>query len=163
MGYHSSCVNMEMCTGIYTNAQNVSHLGDVAEDLVAKRKKELRWIQVQNGNKDSLGSERMCVNYHEFEYACINLVRCCSTDQWSPQGCRGSQLLFSEGFLGPLWTPRWPECSYPLWNVIHLSTEKQESSWHIVDLWLKLCSINRSFTADKSVWIKHLSVLNTLL
>lgn len=28
MGHHFSCVNMEMRTGIYTNAQNVSHLGD---------------------------------------------------------------------------------------------------------------------------------------
>lgn len=106
MGYHFPRVNMEMRTGIYTNAQNVSHLGDVAEDLVAKRKKELRWIQVQDVSKDSLGSEWMRVNYHEFEYACINPVQCGSTEQWSPQACGGSQLLFSEGFPGPLWTPR---------------------------------------------------------
>lgn len=57
MGRRFSCANMEMRTGVYANAQNVSHLGDGTEDLVATRKKELRWIQVRKVNKDSGESE----------------------------------------------------------------------------------------------------------
>lgn len=58
MGYHFSCVSMQMWSRIYTNAQRVSHLGDVAGDLEAERKRkgDLRWIQVRKvGDKvDSL-------------------------------------------------------------------------------------------------------------
>lgn len=39
MGYHSSCVSIQMWTRTYTNARSVSHLGSVAGDLGTKRKR----------------------------------------------------------------------------------------------------------------------------
>lgn len=150
MGYHSSCVSIQMWTGTYTNAQSVGQLGArqgiwrprgrgggwKAQAWVRKVLKEEGWFTIIH-----LKSRSECIVCHQFRVFDTFTLQYPIVTHIALDDPHGS-LLFSEGALRLLdsQVSRVLSSSAGLHPSVHVKTKV------LVTLLIRLCSI---FTSDK--------------